>query len=118
MSNTTLKEGDELVSVHRSGSRMDWSYSTVASTTDKQAKLENGDILNIHANHKIKDRPVFEVIGHGKKPPYEFITDAITEEQERYAKAQGVRDWFRSYQFTDEQKLMVYDLFNNSDEPA
>ncbi len=118
MDNTTLKEGDEVISIHRNSSRIQWAQTVVVTAGDRQAKLENGDIVNVHANPKTKDRAVFEVIGHGKKPPYEFITDAVTEEQELYARRSGVREWFRSYQFTDDQKEMIYNLLNDSNEPA
>lgn len=136
MGNHTLKVGDELVCIV--GGVTEGGYEVfpgkVESVTETEAILESGTILEVNFSvskdgravyNEVEKREPVKRITAGTMPPqrkkkyaWELVTDEVKERIHAMELTFGLRSWFRSQRFTDEQIKAIYNMFNEGNEIA
>lgn len=104
-----LKVGDEVFMFKYNR----YTFTKVARVTNTLAILENGTRLKNTPlqNHWGEKEIYFDEYASGYyTDKYEITTEAIKEKAKKHAEDQKKCLWFFKQKFSDEQKVLIYDL--------
>lgn len=105
-----LKVGDEVYSVRRHNFKITgYEFRKVVRLTKTMAVLKSG-IKIVNEPLKGWDKVVF--LQYGSLVHWHPSTDEARKESEVFYKNKKISDWFLYKEFTDEEKELIYNMFN------